>query len=125
MNRSCLLSLAVCRTPLNPCVTRIPLCVGLVLNRAMFSLACALPSPTCAENRSSLFGWFTGNTAQSNSSGTYPPCGFSPARIDLDPGWPSWPGWKKMFPRSPGSRACCFSACLGSLTTQDQLTARV
>src|SRR5271157_4906481 len=35
----------------------------------MFSLACALPSPTSAEDRSSLFGWFIGTTAQSDSSG--------------------------------------------------------
>ena len=35
----------------------------------MFSLARALPSPTSAEDRSSLFGWFIGTTAQSDSSG--------------------------------------------------------
>jgi len=35
----------------------------------MFSLACALPSPTSAEDCSSLFGWFIGTTAQSDSSG--------------------------------------------------------
>jgi len=27
--------------------------------------------------------------------------------------------------RSPGSRACCFSACAGSSTTQGRLTTRV
>src|ERR1035437_7710919 len=37
----------------------------------MFSLACALPSPTSAEDLSSLFGWFIGTTAQSDSSGAY------------------------------------------------------
>src|SRR5450432_2789606 len=35
----------------------------------MFSLARALPSPTAAEDCSSLFGWFIGTTAQSDSSG--------------------------------------------------------
>src|SRR5450631_1744998 len=32
------------------------------------------------------------------------------------------PGWSETFWRSPGSRACCFSACAGSLTTQGQRT---
>jgi hypothetical protein len=34
------------------------------------------------------------------------------------------PGWSETFWRSPGSRACCFSACAGSLTTQGRLAAR-
>src|SRR5262245_31996276 len=34
----------------------------------MFSLAHALPSPTSAEERSSLFGWFIGNIAWSDPS---------------------------------------------------------
>src|SRR5215831_3513359 len=34
----------------------------------MFSLVHALPSPTSAEERSSLFGWFIGSTAWSDSS---------------------------------------------------------
>src|SRR5262245_40093051 len=34
----------------------------------MFSLAHALPSPTSAEERSSLFGWFIGSMAWSDSS---------------------------------------------------------
>ena len=34
----------------------------------MFSLSCALPSPTSADGSPSLFGWFTGNTAQSDFS---------------------------------------------------------
>src|SRR5437667_10004104 len=36
----------------------------------MFSLVCALPSPASAEGCPSLFGWFTGTTAQSDFSGT-------------------------------------------------------
>ena len=36
----------------------------------MFSLVCALPSPASAEGCPSLFGWFTGTTAQSDFSST-------------------------------------------------------
>src|ERR1019366_6524621 len=36
----------------------------------MFSFGCALPSPTSAEGFPSLFGWFTGITAQSDFSST-------------------------------------------------------
>jgi hypothetical protein len=41
--------------------------------------------------------------------------------------WPSRTGLgllTKTCRRSPGSRACCFSACAGSQTTQDRQTAR-
>src|ERR1700691_4581865 len=37
----------------------------------MFSTVCALPSPAFAEGCPSLFGWFTGTTAQSDFSGTF------------------------------------------------------
>jgi hypothetical protein len=60
VNRSCFLSVAACRTPRNPWDMRFPLCVGGMLDRAMFSSICALPSPTSAEVCTSLFGWFTG-----------------------------------------------------------------
>src|SRR5215467_16017998 len=36
----------------------------------MFSPVCALPSPASAESCPSLFGWFTGSTAQSDFSST-------------------------------------------------------
>ena len=36
----------------------------------MFSSICALPSPISAEVCTSLFGWFTGTTAQSDFSRT-------------------------------------------------------
>src|ERR1035441_3789698 len=36
----------------------------------MFSFVCALPSPASAEGCPSLFGWFTGTTAQSDFSST-------------------------------------------------------
>lgn len=39
----------------------------------MFSLAHALPSPPSAEALSSLFGWFIGTMAWSDSSETYAP----------------------------------------------------
>ena len=47
---------------------RFPLCVGSMCDCAMFSLICALPSPASAEAFASLFGWFTGITAQSDFS---------------------------------------------------------
>jgi hypothetical protein len=47
-----------------------------------------------------------------------PPCGFGPSRTGLVP------VWAEALQRSPGSRACCFSACAGSPTTQDRLLAR-
>ena len=33
-------------------------------------------------------------------------------------------GWAEKIQRSPSSRACCFSACAGSQTTQGRLAAR-
>jgi hypothetical protein len=48
-----------------------------------------------------------------------PPCGFAPSQTGLDP------GQIETFQRSPGSRACCFSVCAGSLTTQGRLATRV
>ena len=71
MNRSCFLSFAAFRTPSSPWDMRFPLCVGCMLNCAVFSFICALPSPTSAEASASLFGWFTGTTAQCDFSGTY------------------------------------------------------
>src|SRR6266403_238843 len=47
-----------------------------------------------------------------------PPSGFAPSRTGLVP------FRAEALQRSPGSRACCFSACAGSKTTQDQLLAR-
>ena len=41
----------------------LPLCVGLVGDQTVFSLAHALPSSTSAQNRSCLFGWFVGTMA--------------------------------------------------------------
>jgi hypothetical protein len=82
-------SLAASRTPRNPWDTRSPLCVGLVLDCTMFSLARALPSPTSAEDCSSLFGWFIGTTARSDSSRSVHVrhFGFGPSRTGLDPAW--------------------------------------
>jgi hypothetical protein len=42
-----------------------------------------------------------------------PPCGLWPSRTGLG-------RLTKTYRRSPGSRACCFSACAGSQTTQDR-----
>src|SRR5208283_4699438 len=49
---------------------------------------------------------------------SHPHCGFGPSRIGLAP------FRAEALQRSPGSRACCFSACAGSPTTQDRLLAR-
>ena len=46
----------------------LPHCVGNVSDRTMFSLVHALPSPTSAEGYPSLFGWFIGSMAWSDSS---------------------------------------------------------
>src|SRR2546428_14057666 len=48
---------------------------------------------------------------------TCPPCGLWPSRTGLD-------RQTKACWRSPGSRACCFSACAGSQTTQDRTATR-
>jgi len=47
------------------------------------------------------------------------PCGFAPSQTGLAP------LRAEALQRSPGSRACCFSACAGSKTTQDRWLARV
>ena len=49
---------------------------------------------------------------------TCPPFGLWPSRTGLD-------RQTKARWRSPGSRACCFSACAGSQTTQDRTATRV
>ena len=59
------------RTPLNPWDTRSPLCVGLVLDCASFSLGRCLPSTASAEGCPSLFGGFTGTTQRSDSCNAY------------------------------------------------------
>ena len=65
---SCFLLLAACRTPCNPWDMRVPLCVGGMCDRTMFSPVCALPSPASAGSCPPLFGRFTGTTAQSDFS---------------------------------------------------------
>jgi hypothetical protein len=79
-----------------------------------FSLASGLPSPASAKNGgSSLFDWFISNTPESDSSAAYMTgvrhCAF-PVRSES--------GWTQTLQRSPGSRTCSFSTCLGSSTTQ-------
>ncbi len=108
-----------CCTPRNPCDTRSPLCVGLVLDRTMFSLVRALPSPTSAAGCPPLFGWFIGTTTQSDSSGAYMPALWLVAFADR-PRSSSDPG----TPEISRFCACCFSGCAGSQTTQGRLTTR-
>jgi hypothetical protein len=71
VNRSCFLTDAACRTPSSPSDMRFPLCVGDMRDCTVFSSVCALPSPTSAEGCPSLFGRFTGTTAQSDFSCTF------------------------------------------------------
>jgi hypothetical protein len=75
----------------------------------MFSFSCTLPSPTTAEAVASLFGWFTGTTAQSDFSSTCMSVAWlTPSRTDLrKPPKVCW--------RSPGSRACCCISVRGFL----------
>jgi len=120
VNRSCFLSCAACRTPHNPWDTRTPRCVGRVRDRAMFSLVCTLSSPTSAEDRSPLFRRFTGTTVQSDPSR---PCMAAVRRSAFAAR--SRSGGPETAWRSPGSRACRFSACHGSLTTPGRRTTRV
>ena len=88
--------------------------------KTMFSLARALLSPGSAEDRSSLFVWFIDTMVRSDSSrACVSACGFAPSQTGLVP------FRAEALRRSPGSRACCFSACAGSKTTQDRLSARV
>src|ERR1035438_1167822 len=80
----------------------------------MFFTTHALPSPTSAEGFPPLFG---GSQVLRHSP-------TSPARACPHYGlWPSRTGLDRKTKacwRSPGSRACCFSACEGSSTTQDR-----
>jgi hypothetical protein len=65
-----------------------------------------------------LFGWFRGTPARP----TYPPRACPPFSL-----WPSRTGLDRKTKscwRSPGSRACCFSACAASRTMQDRTTTR-
>ena len=81
----------------------------------MFSLARALFSATSAEDVSSLFGGFIDNMARSDSSEACTSAlwlcasrtGLVPFRAEA-------------LQRSRGARACCFSACADSKTTQDR-----
>ena len=86
----------------------------------MFSLIHALSSSTSADGCPSLFGWFIGTMARSDSSGA---C-MSDVRFCIFSDRPR-PRLGQALQRSPGSRACCFSACAGSQTTQDRLITRV
>ena len=66
-----------------------------------------------------MFGGFIGTTAQSDSSrACVSALRLSPSRTGLDSLAAETP-W-----RSPGSRTCCFSTCLGSATTPGPASAR-
>ena len=106
MNRSCLRSLAACRTPCNPWDMRFSLCVERMCDGTMFSSVCApsLPDlrrgspPPCSVGSSVL------RHSPTSPARSCPPFGLWPSRTGLDRA-------TKACRRSPGSRACCFSAC--------------
>jgi hypothetical protein len=79
-----------------------------------------LPSPISATGCPALFDWFIGTTEQSDSSNPFTRVvRLLPAPAGLV---------RCLRPsglRSPGSRACSFSACAGSTTTQNRPAARV
>ncbi len=110
------LSRATRPTLSNLCDSRSPLCVGLLRDSTAFSLVRTLPSTTSAEANTSLFGGFTGTMVRSDSSAAY----MSGLRLS-----PSRTGLLAQTPRRPpGSRACCFSTCMGSPTTPGQRPTR-
>src|SRR6267143_6383287 len=79
----------------------------------MFSSICALPSPASAEGCPSLFGWFTGTTAQSDFSRTFVSAVWFMAFADR-------PCSADQGVREISRFSCMlFSACAGSKTTQD------
>ena len=88
-----------------------PFCAGGVRLWRMFSLVRALPSATSAEACVSLFGCFLGRTARSDSSPAYT----SGVRRSALPDRSAGGNTEEVS----GSRACSFSACLGSTTTRD------
>jgi hypothetical protein len=111
---------AATRTPLSPGNTRSPRCVGdgCGVERcspwpAPFSPQ-APPKIALLCSSGSSIVW-RGPTPLERAR---PPCGFAPSRAGLVPFRP------EALQRSPGSRACCFSACAGSSTTQDRQSTR-
>jgi hypothetical protein len=108
------------RTPLNPWYTRFPRAVSgkCWIKRcspwsAPFSPQAPLKIALLCSSGSSIL--WRGPTPPERAR---PPCGFGPSRTGLVP------LRAEALQRSPGSRACCFSACAGSKTTQDRLLAR-
>jgi hypothetical protein len=70
VNRTCFFPLLLAAHPPIPGTCHFPLCVGCMRDGTMFSLVCALSFPASAEGCPSLFGCFTGMTAQPDFSST-------------------------------------------------------
>lgn len=118
MNRSCVLSLAACRTPRNPWDTPTSPCVESGCDCEVFSLVRLFPpQPPLPMARLCSAG---SQVLQSGPTPRHRSCG--PFGFCLLP--PDWSARGQSMPRSPGSRACSFSACSGSTTTQGRPTAR-
>ena len=107
MNRSCLFFRALSRTPCNPCDTRSPLWVGLMLGSIVFSSVTGLPSATSATGLSSGFvrrlrRYYADVRLLANVH----------ARIVLSASRAvPVAGTPRKSARSLGSRACSFSTC--------------
>jgi len=114
VNRSCFLSLAACRTPPTPgtCVSR-SVSGACAMERCSPSSAPFPPQPPQKVALPCSAGSQVLRHSPTSPARARPPCGFWPSRTGLD-------HRTKARWRSPGSRACCFSACAGSQTTQDR-----
>jgi hypothetical protein len=104
-----------CRTSANPWDMPFPLCVGNMWDRTMFCSPWPAPFPPQPPQKVAL-PCSAGSQVLRHSPA-------SPARAC--PHYVLWPSRtghdciSKACWRSRGSRACCFSACEGSSTTQD------
>ena len=114
MNLSCFLSLAAFRTPDSPgtCVSH-SVSGACVVGRCSPESVPFPPQPPQRVSSLCSVGSLVVRHSPTSPVRSCPPLGLWPSRTGLD--LPT-----KTCRRSPGSRACCFSACAGSKTTQDR-----
>src|SRR5215217_5524166 len=120
VNRSFLSLVAACRIRPSALCTLARSSVRFVFCRGVFPLAKPLRSTCSAVGASTTFvvgpTLFAGFVATMGLSDFLRPCfiGVRPQTSQCDPSVPAW-----VVAGSPGSRAGCFRACLGSLTSRD------
>ena len=96
-----------------------PLCrVHVRLNDVLLRLCPSLPQPPRKVALPCSVGSQVVRHSPTSPARACPPFGLWPSRTGLVL-------QTKACWRSPGSRACCFSACVGSQTTQDRQSTRV